>query len=59
MLAECFFLFFFSKREGQIHSNFYKQMFVHLARIPDKVVLLAFRVVEAMILLWYCAAYSM
>ena len=38
---------FFSKREGQIHSNFDKQMFVHLARIWRKVVLLALRTVFA------------
>ena len=38
---------FFSKREGQIHSNFDKQMFFHLARIWRKVVLLALRTVFA------------
>ena len=32
---------FFSKREGKIHSTFDKQMFVHLARMQHKVVLLA------------------
>ena len=37
----------FSKREGQIHSNFDKQMFVHLACIQHKVVLLALRTVLA------------
>ena len=38
---------FFSKREGQIHSNFDKQMFVHLACIQLKVVLLVLRTVFA------------
>ena len=38
---------FFSKREGLIHSNFDKQMFVHLACIQLKVVLLVLRTVFA------------
>ena len=37
----------FSKKEGQIHSNFDKQMCVHLARIQHKVFLLALRTVFA------------
>ena len=40
---------FFSKRQGQIHSNIDKQMFVHLARIQHKVVLLALRTVFAVV----------
>ena len=39
--------FFFSKREEQIHSNFDKQMFIHLSRIQHKVVLLALGTVFA------------
>ena len=40
--------FFFSKREGQILSNFDKQTFVHLARIQHRsVVVLALRTVFA------------